>query len=260
MNPDLPLQGKTVLITRQQNQSAQMSERIKQYGGQPIVMPVLTFKKRQLDKQEQPRLHDAYDWIVFTSTNSVRFFFEHIHVQDLKQVKIAAVGSKTSAAIRAYGLTPDFIPDQYDAVSLGAYFARLTTYCRVLLPQGNLARTTLKESLMKAGHHVRSIVLYDTVMNEESDAQIEAYLRDGQVDVVTFASPSAVHFFTHLLGPDLALVQGQAVIACIGKTTYAAAQEDGLTPSILPETFTAEAMIDAIAAYYKEVCNYGKYV
>ena len=72
------LSGRRIAVTRAREQSPELTAKLNALGADVIELPLITVSK-EIDKEV---LHDvlselgSYDWIVFTSANGVRFFFE----------------------------------------------------------------------------------------------------------------------------------------------------------------------------------------
>ncbi len=71
---------------------------------------------------------DAFDWLVFTSSNGVRFFIERLEAlgRDLRalgHLRIAAIGPATAEALSEFHLRADLVPDAYRSESLAAALA-----------------------------------------------------------------------------------------------------------------------------------------
>ena len=75
----LPLKDYRILITRGKEQAERFKTIIEQYGGTPIIVPLLDF---QLPDESDSRLKQtitnmsSYDWLILTSQNGVQFLFE----------------------------------------------------------------------------------------------------------------------------------------------------------------------------------------
>jgi uroporphyrinogen-III synthase len=76
-------------------------------------------------------------------------------------------------------------------------------------------------------------------------------LSEGNLDVLTFTSPSSLDFFLEMTGlkPKEAFFE-QLSVACIGPETRQAAIDRGLKNIIMPDRYTADALIDAIAKVF----------
>jgi uroporphyrinogen III methyltransferase/synthase len=75
-------------------------------------------------------------------------------------------------------------------------------------------------------------------------------LLDGEIQVVTFTSASAVRNFTKVLGAEQAAdLLKKTIVAAIGPVTAEAAGRLGISVSVQPDTFTVPALVDAIVAH-----------
>ncbi|MBM7644733.1 uroporphyrinogen-III synthase [Scopulibacillus daqui] len=252
-----PLAGKRVLITRAQEQARPMIKAIEKNGGEPVVIPVLAFRPAPLSIHEQERLIDALkktDWIVFTSANSIKYFFYFAgHAKHLlEHIKIAVVGKKTEEVLKDYGFSPELVPETYTAEALAQNLIKHENpHQSVLLPLGQLAKPILKETLKEAGFNIKDVVVYHTVKNEASRPALINSMIQNQLDVITFTSPSSIHFFIELLSPhDWKTFINHKVVACIGKVTADAALSKGIRVQAVPKDFTAQSLVAAIAEYY----------
>ena len=171
-------------------------------------------------------------------------------------VRIACVGTATATALREHGLRADDVPpERHTSGALAAHLiARGVSGQRVLLPQSELARDVLSRELTAAGAAVEALPVYRTVAPRDSDPSLLDLVRAGQIDVATFASPSAVRNLADMLGGDDALARGLAdsLVGCIGPVTAKAATSHGLHVGVVPQTSTMDnlirALIDALAS------------
>jgi uroporphyrinogen-III synthase len=97
------------------------------------------------------------------------------------------------------------------------------------------------------------ITAYETVLGRGGD-DLPAALRAGQVDAITFTSPSTVRNTLRRLqveaglGPDaLAGVR----IACIGPVTADAAKAASLSVAVMPETYTVSGLVAALRHVFR---------
>jgi uroporphyrinogen-III synthase len=112
----------------------------------------------------------------------------------------------------------------------------------------------LIEQLRQAGAVVTDVIAYRTVLNEaprEHDPDVYGLLLDGRIDVVTFASPSAVRSFVRIYGAEAAAdLLKNTVVAVIGPVTAEAARHVGIPVTIQPKTYTVAALVDGIVEHY----------
>lgn len=147
------------------------------------------------------RLAD-FDWLILTSANSIRYLREstqRVGVQmQPKGLQIAVIGEQTAHAAKQAGLCIAFQPSRANSKTLGAELTPVRGK-RILLPQTTIAPNDLAEALRIRGGTVTSLPLYRTNILDTPDEKLLKLLSDGKVDVLTFASPSAVHGFTERL-------------------------------------------------------------
>jgi uroporphyrinogen-III synthase len=81
-------------------------------------------------------------------------------------------------------------------------------------------------------------------------------IREAQVDVITFFSPSAIDNMRGELGEELLSRLGaRAALAAVGPVTAAALRDAGLPVAIEAPFATAESMAAAIANYFSPSAN-----
>jgi uroporphyrinogen III methyltransferase/synthase len=252
-----PLAGKNIVVTRPPKQAASFCQLLAEKGANPLKAPAIEIKPPasydQLDESLQQV--GSYDWIIFTSVNGVRYTLERLFELDqdaraLGEVKLGAIGAKTAARLKNYGLQADYVPEEYvsEAVVEGFSSQDLTGQ-KFLLPRANIARPALQDGLAKLGAQVDNVTAYQTIAGAGSE-QIRDKLTAGEVDVVTFTSSSTVRNFLAGLGDDYQeLLQG-VKIACIGPITAGTAREQGLNVEIVAEEYTIEGLMAAMEEHY----------
>ena len=98
------------------------------------------------------------------------------------------------------------------------------------------------------GHEIE-ISLPGQALGEGDVPALRARLISGEIDVLTFTSPSTLrHFLSHLDAPARDAVS-RCVIAAIGPVTRRALEREGLTPHVVPARADVDALAEALAAY-----------
>jgi uroporphyrinogen III methyltransferase/synthase len=253
-----PLFGKRIVVTRAERQAYDFVRALSELGAQCISLPTIEIVPPaswiQLDKALE-RI-SIYDWIVFTSVNGVKCFFERLNragkdARHLNGVRIAAIGPKTAEALTTKGIDPDLIPHNFRAEEL---IEALRQYPldgkRVLLPRPTGARDYIPKKLKRLGAAVDEIEAYQTAQPDCSRSHVEA-LSASTIDMVTFTSPSTVSNLL-AISKDKPIHEQilQAEIACIGPVTAQKATEMGLRVSVVPGEYTVEALAKAIVKFY----------
>ncbi|TDL50866.1 uroporphyrinogen-III C-methyltransferase [Paenibacillus dendritiformis] len=256
-----PLFGRRVLVTRARDQASELTRRIEDAGGEPYEYPVIELRmpespaSREALRQALAR-PDAYDWLVLTSVNGVRFWFRHLqeHGADIRQwahVRIVSVGPKTTEALREYGIQPDIAASQFSQEGVWeALRPHAAAGQRVLLARGDLSRSWLRETMEAHGLHADEVDLYETVLPEEDDPELIEMLEQQMIHIVTFTSSSTV---TNLMAAlrrmgmdDPAQALRGASIACIGEITARTAREAGLHVDVIAASSTIDGLMEAM--------------
>src|SRR5262249_3007238 len=136
----------------------------------------------------------------------------------------------------------DLVPERFVAESLVEAFPAGAG--RVLIARAADARDVLPEGLTEKGYEVDVLVVYRTVP-AETDPDAVARVRAGDVDAITFTSPSTVPNFCDTIGarPD-----PQPLVASIGPVTSTTARARGLRVDAEADPHTIEGLIDALVA------------
>ena len=254
-----PLFGKRILVTRPEGQAGCFIKTLSELGAQHLLFPTIKIAPPSSWKQLDRAIEDlsAYDWILFTGANGVRYFFERLHsakkdARYLNGIKIGAIGPKTKRALMGRGVCPDLVPDKYRAESVVEELERYSLGGkRILLPRPLIARDYIARKLRGLGAIVDVVEAYQTVQPEYSQGLIGKVFKNGKADMITFTSPSTVTNF-------LALVKGKPIseeirkmkIACIGPVTAQRATEAGLKVSVVPDEYTVDGLTRAIVEFY----------
>jgi len=171
-----------------------------------------------------------YEWLIFTSAHSVRFFFERLRqagldARSLASVKIAAIGKTTAGELSRFGFLADLVPDNESSAGLLEKFASLDVKNkRMLLPRAKVASHVLPEGLASLGAAVKEVAAYMTVEIEPADVDFE------YIDQILFTSGSTVRAFVKKFG----LVPPHIKAFCLGRPTQAEAKKHGIIAEILP--------------------------
>jgi uroporphyrinogen-III synthase len=199
----------------------------------------------------------AFDWCVFTSANAVEVFANRMDALDiypnqLAGVRVAAVGRATAAAVADAGLNLTLIPQFATADALAATLRQtMRAGARVLYPRSAMSRDVLLNELRAAGFDVLAIAAYRTVPEPNVDQRVLQRVQRGDVDLITFASPSSVRHVVALLGSDCVGLNAIPVV-CAGPVTARAAREAGLLVTAVSESPDTATMTDAIAAFWRD--------
>lgn len=249
-----PLSGKRIVVTRAREQASSLVQALYAEGAEPIEFPVIQIVPppdhyQALDEAVE-RLYE-YDWVIFTSANGVRGFWERLQqkkrdVRVLRNTRIAAIGVATSDALREIGLLADFVPSLFTGEEIARQLPDITGAKHVLIPRALEGGDTLPELLAQRGLHVAIAPVYETVLDTSAVGDVRARLEEGAVDMVTFTSSSTVKNFVTALGPTPPQMTGVA-LACIGPSTAATVRElFQREPDVIAEEYTIAGLVEAL--------------
>lgn len=239
------LHARTVVVTRAREQASGLARRLRDLGAAVVELPTIAIEPVPF---ELPPLH-RYAWLVFTSANGVRIFFQHglgpagLDARALGHLQVAAIGPATAAELARHGIRADLVPDRFVAEALlEAFPTPGAPGERVLLARAAEARDVLPEGLGAQGRLVDVLVLYRTVVGPADPDAVER-VRRGEVDAVTFTSSSTVTNLTGLLGGP---PRPQPLVVTIGPVTSARAAELGWRVDAEATEHTIDGLCDAL--------------
>ncbi|MFI5339619.1 MAG: uroporphyrinogen-III C-methyltransferase, partial [Candidatus Methylomirabilales bacterium] len=259
----LPLAGKRILITRAREQASSFAQVLEAAGAEVVEFPTITLAPPEswapLDAAIG-RLRQ-YQWVIFTSANGVRFFWERLQktdrdVRDLSGVTVCAIGPATAAALRSLGIRADIVPAEFKAEALVEAVCAVAPAeglrgARVLLVRAAEAREVIPEELTRRGAQVDVVPAYRTMKCTTDAEGLRAMLRDGKIHAVTFASSSTVRHFLDLVGDETRELLKGVVVASIGPITAETASRYGIVSHIMPENYTVPALADALVRHFQ---------
>jgi len=234
-----PLFGKRVVVTRAREQASDLKKLFEESGAQVVQFPTIEIVPPASFDALDRAIDEQWDWLIFTSTNGVQFFFERLFakgkdVRSLAHSKIAAVGESTAASLRAHGLAPDIVPDKFMSSALIPLMP--ANPGRVAIVRAEEGRNELLDELRNRGGDVHLAVAYRNVAATVDKDELH------DIDVVTFTSASTVDNFFANGSPNGAL------LASIGPITSDAIRKHGRQPDIESSAATIQALHDAVVA------------
>ena len=253
-----PLLGKGVVVTRAREQASGSAALLAELGANVIQFPTIEISHLA----DYTAVHEAirglsgYDMVIFTSVNGVRHFREQLDALGMDSrafagLKVAAIGPATADAVKAMGITPDFVPEKYVAESTAegivALFGGNMSGRRVLLPRAREARDVLPKMLGAAGATVDVLPVYETLPSSARREEVLAMLEAGEIHCVTFGSSSTVTNFLSLIPAETLKAHPEVRLACIGPITAKTLEDAGLPCHIQPEDYTIPGLVKELA-------------
>lgn len=262
---DRTLGGRQFLVTRPRQNSSALAGRLRKLGAQVIELPSI----RTEMITPNPCLKEALqrmgkevkeEWLVFTSPVGVSVFFRQLREMEMDlrdilcggcRVKIASIGSATTAALEEHGLFPDIVPQIYSASCLGRALAesieeenREKSSIRALIVRAEQGSEELIPPLLDVGIVVEDVALYRTCYETHDFLrnEIKHLFVKGEIDAVTFTSASTVKGFVRTM-KEIDFSKIRAV--CIGEQTAAEAGKYHMQITVAKEA-SMDSMVSCI--------------
>lgn len=254
-----PLFGRKVLVTRAADQAGEFSAMLAELGATPIECPTICL----IEPEDWSPLDAAirglagYDWLVLTSGNGVRMFFQRLETlgldaRALAACKVCAVGPKTAEALCSFGIRADLVPSDYKAEGVVSEFGKLQIAGKcILFPRADRAREIIPHELERMGARVDSPVAYRNILPDRLPPEALFALESRSLDCVTFTSSSTVQNLAEMLGGDRLVDMLKGVtVASIGPVTSRTCREVGLKVDIEPARSTLAELVAAIEQHF----------
>ncbi len=247
-----PLFGKKIIITRAREQASKLAEILEEEGAYVIEFPTIEI----VEPDDYTELDNAiksiknYNWIIFTSVNGVKFFLNRLryHKKDIRildGVKICAIGPKTAEIFRNFGIEPDFIPEKYQAEYIVEGLKKYGIKDkRFLLPRAKIARDILPKKILEEGGNIDVVTVYKTIMPDTRKEEVLSFLKNKDIDYITFTSSSTVKNFIEMIS-DLNLIKDIKLVS-IGPITSETLRKYGLNPHLEADKYTIEGIKEVI--------------
>jgi uroporphyrinogen III methyltransferase/synthase len=257
----LPLYGRRVAITRTRDQNSELRDQLEARGAEVLELPLIRVTKDVSKDALIEILSElgGYDWIVFTSANGVRFFFEEFFkgfgdIRALGGLRFACVGAATAREIEKHHLKVECQPATATGESLADALIATGSldHAKVIVVCGNLNRDTLVKKLAAARAIVDRLPLYRTERTDLARDPVADDFRQHGADAILFASSSAVQSF-HAQSGSLALAKSakRPLAGSIGPQTSATMKELGLAVDFTARKPGLEALVAALVGTLK---------
>lgn len=253
------LKNKNIVVTRSEEQASGLIELLDKAGASTISIPAIKIiPAADYNSFDDFIMNSAgIDYIIFTSSNSVKYFLRRLEEINLKlnlnEIKIAVVGETTLNACAENNIHVDIIPEEFNTSGLLKIFDKINIKDKnILIPCSAIARTELSRGLKQSGANVNSTPVYDVVLPDAGSIEShKKILNEIKPDLFVFTSPSAYANFLKMfdiLSPEEFFKNAE--VAAIGPTTAAAISDSGADVDIVPDKYTAGGLFEKIIEHY----------
>ena len=263
VNSPSSLAGLGVVVTRDEPVGGPLAQRLAAAGARVLHWPAVKIAPPAdpLPLERAMATLESFDWLALTSVHAVAALAATAAAAAVATaadgtasratlppgLRCAVVGEATAAAVREQGWRVDRLPEEFSTEALVRAFAAAgDARARILFPASDRAADTLIDGLVALGAEVVRVEAYRTVSAALDAAPCLAAASRGEIDVVTFASPSAVDGLAEALGEaQLAQLLAHTAVAAIGATTSGALAHRGRPADAIADRATLDGLVGA---------------
>jgi uroporphyrinogen III methyltransferase/synthase len=250
-----PLFGRRILVTGSKQQAFQIARNVEELGAVAHLLPTIKVTKPHSWKDLDEALSNlsGFDYIIFPSINSVKFFFyrlkeEDYDIRQLHGIALGAIGENTINELTRRMVKVELPSPQ---AGLEDFFATIQNKGlrrkRILVPGSKESKGRIATFLKKLGNHVVTANTYRLVDEEIKAHELREAFASPGVDLVIFTCPTSVRNFCSVIrGAPWEKLARELKIAAVGPLTAQAATAAGLNPTIVPPAFTLSSLITEV--------------
>ena len=243
-----------ILVTRPSAQAPELCSLLEERGLTPVAVPTVAIDGASAAADLDAMIEglDGADWLVLTSVNGADALAARLATTGRRlppDLRVAAVGPATAAALGAAGIRVDHVPEDFLTVAIAPGLGEGSER-RVVLARADSATPALRDALEAGGATVEEVVAYRTV--EGPAASRDALRAALQQDLagIAFTSGSTVRGLMRLAS-SVDRGRARALPAfCIGPVTADQARTSGFDIGGVAGRHTASGLADTIAAHF----------
>lgn len=250
------LSGRRIAVTRAREQASELAAKLAALGAEVIELPLIRVSK-EISKDALADVMTelgGYDWIVFTSANGVRFFFDVFFrlfddIRALGLLRFACVGDATARAVAELHLKIECQPKIATGEALADELIATGSLdsAKVLVITGNLNRDAVVTKLEGARAIVDCLQVYKTEKTDLSADPVAVDFRARGADAILFASSSAVQSFVDQAAAlKLATGATRPLAGSIGPQTSETMKRVGMPIDFTAKTPSLDSLVEAL--------------
>ena len=256
----MSLQGRTVVVTRAQEQQGEAQKLLQAKGAIVLDLPALVIGPPSSWRPLDNALTDlgCFDWVIFSSANGVRAVQQRLKllgktfIESVDGTKTASVGRKTAMILHDFGVVPDFIPPDFVADSLIKHFPADLQGARVLLPRVQSGgRIFLAKAFADAGAKVVEVPAYESTCPLSIPEDTLLAFKEAKVDAIAFTSGKTVkhtyELLREFLGDNFLSILDKVRFVSIGPQTSLICEQKFKRVDKEASTYDLEGLVDACA-------------
>ncbi len=218
-----------------------------------INMPMIKVEQLAANPSliKQINYAEKYNWVLFTSTRAVDFFFNlyNKNIENLNNVKFACIGSSTQKQLKTYNIKSNYLNEGTTSIDFAKYLINnkiIKRTDKVMHPTGNKASSYLSDKLSTYCSFT-TVVIYKTTGLKQVNTEALEHIKNNRYKLILFTSPSAFVNFVEIT--KNLIEQKELKIATIGKITDKAVRKQGFTSTFVADKPNLEALAQELLAF-----------
>ncbi|MGL5568841.1 MAG: uroporphyrinogen-III C-methyltransferase [Cetobacterium sp.] len=237
-----PLSGNKVLVTRDEKQALEFSEKLRIKGATVRELPFIKIEEASNFVESELKNYSA---LLFNSSNGVKYFMKNIKdLRSLGHLKIGVVGAKTDELLREYRIIRDFMPQKYMGSELAKEVVNFTKENdKVLFVTSDISPAECEKWSLDYKREFQKLSVYKTKKNIQPKEEVIKTL--SEIDYITFLSSSTVESFHESVDGDCSVLKDKKIVS-IGPVTTKTLVQLGYNVELEAKVFDVDGVIDAI--------------
>ncbi len=254
-----PLFGRRFITTRPIHQSTALFEKLYEEGAEPIPFYVFNISSATPTPQIPELMEKQFDWLIFTSENGVRYFFEYLLLEgkDIRafgNIKIATIGKSTANALKNFGIIADFVPSSFNSKTFVEEFSANYELANssILRIKGDFATDPIFENLSKICKQITTCEVYKIERSAPTTEEIREVI-ECKPDGVIFTASTSVNYFFEILGTEIATTFLDTIkVFAIGPMTELTLRNRGIENVYVAQEHTIDGIIDLLKYVFQQ--------
>lgn len=250
---------KKIAIVRPEDKLKDASKIAKKHGLEPVCAPMIEVvgtKDENFDKFLQNLRDGQVEYIIFTSTNGIKFSLENTTDKDefinvLNRSKIVAIGDPTKKYLEERGINVFIVPDKFSSDGIVAKLSNYDLKQKMIwVLRSSHGSGILIDGLKNLGAEVFETQVYSIELPKDLSRQknLVKSAVEGDIDIFTFTSRMTVVNFLKIaddlgLKSDVICEMNKKVVLAIGDPTKEELEKSGIKVEDVPGKYTFEALI-----------------
>ena len=255
------LENINIVLTREKDQSVETIKKLSELGANVLSFPTIKITTINNDPilDETIKNINLFNSFIFTSENAVKSLLQKIDELnvpfDPKAFFVISIGEKTTNFCINNGFRVDFQPKKSSSDTLLEELQFMDLVGRkIFAPTSTLANQEHFSDLEYHGATITTLPIYMNRVNDKAHLEKELKkIKETRIDLFIFTSPSTFNGLIEILQIKKPKEYFEnKITAVIGPVTEKAVLDLGVTPTIVPNNFSMNFLIQEIIEFYSK--------